>query len=286
MSAEAADVFVAAGRASGLKPLLQRASRLAPKALRLAVAAWFVVAMLGQWLMAAYVLVLYGGVTLRGDPAGWNQVMEHGHVAGEPVGNAVVVGHVGFAFVVLLGGALQAIPAIRRRWPVLHRWNGRVYLAAVALMCLGGLAMQLTRASLQTFVFTSALILDVAMTVGFGWLAWRSARARRFDAHRRWALRTFVAASAQWVFRISLMLWIVVNQGPAGFDPDTFEGPTTTVLAFAQFLLPLALLELYFRAQAAGPRLQWAAAGVLGSTALATAGGIAAAAMILWLPRM
>jgi hypothetical protein len=82
------------------------------------------------------------------------------------------------------------------------------------------------------------------------------------------------------------MLWIVVNQGPVGFDPDTFQGPTTTILAFAQFLLPLAVLEAWLRAQAAGPGAKLAMAGALAAMTLATAGGIGAASMILWLPRI
>jgi hypothetical protein len=225
-------------------------------------------------------------VVLSGRPEGWGTVMERGHVPGDGVGNGVVIAHVAFAFVVLVGGALQLLPFVRRRWPAFHRWNGRLYLTAVAIMCIGGLAMQFTRAALQSGVFTSALTINVALTALFAWQAYRHARARRFDAHRRWALRLFIVAGAQWFFRIALMLWIVVNQGPVGFDPETFAGPTTTTLAYAQYLLPWAVLELYFRAQAAGPRAKLAMAGGLGLMTLATAGGIGAASLILWLPHM
>jgi hypothetical protein len=262
------------------------AARFADRALSVAAASWWAVALAGQWLMALYVFVLYGRATAAGDAQGWNAVMERGHVAGEPVLNAVVVAHVAFAFVVLVGGAVQLVPAIRRRWPAFHRWNGRLYLLAVAAMCVGGMAMQLTRAGLQTPVFTSALALDVLLVAAFATMAWRTARARRFDAHRRWALRLFAVASAQWFFRIALMLWLLVMQGPVGFDPATFEGPTTTTLAFAQFLLPLAVLEAYLRAQRGGAGAKLAMAGTLGAMTLATAGGIAGATLILWLPRV
>jgi uncharacterized membrane protein len=279
MSTNALDVFA-------LTDPRPARTRFAEKALRHAAAAWVAAAMLGQWIMATYVFALYGGAVARGDAQGWNTVMERGHVDGAPMGNAVVVAHVAFAFVVLAGGALQLVPAIRRRWPALHRWNGRLYLLAVAAMCVGGLVMHFTRARFQTGVFDAALVLNVVLAAAFGWLAWRAARARRFDAHRRWALRTFVVASAQWFFRLALMLWILLNQGPVGFDPETLVGPTITFLAFAQFLLPLAVLEGWLRAQAAGPSAKLAMAGVLGAMTLATAGGIAAASMILWLPRV
>ena len=101
------------------------------------------------------------------------------------------------------------------------------------------------------------------------------------------ALRLFLVVSGVWFFRIGLMLWIVVNRGPAGFDPVTFSGPFLTILSFAQYLLPLAVLELYFRAQRstmAGVHVSMAAG--LTVLTLVTAGGIAAATMLMWLPRL
>ena len=67
-------------------------------------------------------------------------------------------------------------------------------------------------------------------------------------------------ASGVWFFRVGLMLWVVVNQGPAGFDTETFRGPFLTFLSLAQSLLPLAILELISaRETEATPRavLRW-----------------------------
>jgi hypothetical protein len=105
--------------------------------------------------------------------------------------------------------------------------------------------------------------------------------------HRRWALRLFLAVSAVWFFRVMLMFWIVLWGRPVGFDGTTFQGPFLDFLSFAQYLLPLALLELYFRAQqATRPAQRIAMAGGLGVLTLATGAGIAVAAMALWLPLM
>jgi hypothetical protein len=111
------------------------------------------------------------------------------------------------------------------------------------------------------------------------------ADAEALDLRAR--LRLFLAVSGVWFFRVGLMFWIVANQGPVGFDPKTFTGPFLTFLAFAQYLLPLALLELYFRAEASTAtyrRLAMAAA--LAVVTLAIAVGIVAAARILWLPHL
>jgi hypothetical protein len=260
--------------------------RAAPRALQVAAAAWFAVTLVGQWIMAYYVFALYGLATLRGDAQGWNTVMAHGHVPGDAIGNGVIAAHVAVACLVLAGGGVQLVPAVRRGWPTFHRWNGRIYLAAIAVLCAAGMTVQLTRASQSTVLFSTAFALNVALVVAFGGLALRAAVARRIDAHRRWALRLFLAVSGSWFFRVLLMAWIVANQGPVGFDPKTFDGPTIRVLAYAQYLLPLAVLEFYFRAQRGGPAAKWAMAGGLGVATLVTAGGVAAATMLMWLPRL
>ena len=51
------------------------------------------------------------------------------------------------------------------------------------------------------------------------------------------------------VFRIGFFLSFLIFKGPFGFDPVTFRGPFLTFMTFAQYLIPLAVLEIYLRAQ-------------------------------------
>lgn len=75
------------------------------------------------------------------------------------------------------------------------------------------------------------------------------------------------------------------ERGPVGFDPQTFTGPFLWFLAFAQTLLPLAVLELYLRARdGASAIAKLAAASCLFLSIGITATGIFAATMILWFP--
>lgn len=263
------------------------ATRHASALLGRAAAAWLAVTLLGQGVFAAYVLGFYGRAALEGRPEAWNQVLAHGYVRGETFFNLMVGLHLLFAVTIVIGGALQLIPRVRRGLPALHRWNGRAYLLTAAVLSVGGLVMVWGRGTIGDDSQRIAITLNALLIVAFAALAWRHARARRYDAHRRWALRLFMAVSGVWFFRIGLMFWIVVNQGPVGFDPKSFTGPALTTLAFAQFLLPLALLEAYLRARAGhSPRAQLAAAGALGVCTLAMAVGIAAASALMWLPRM
>jgi hypothetical protein len=131
------------------------------------------------------------------------------------------------------------------------------------------------------------MALNTAFVIAFATLAWRAARARRFDAHRRWALRLYLVVGGVWFFRIGLMAWIVANRGPAGFDPKSFTGPALTALAFGQTLVPLAILEAWLRARASrSAPARLAAAGLVGAATLATAFGVAAATALMWLPRL
>lgn len=280
-----------AGTMPRLSPIAHAGARrwqqLADPALRTAAAAWAGVAVLGQWLFAVYVVVFYGGNAVQGRPEAWNAVMPQGHVPGDLVGNLVVAVHLLFATVVIVGGGLQLVPRIRRDAPAFHRWNGRCYALSAMLASIGGLVIVWTRGGVGDLSQHLAISLNAVLIVGFAGLAWRDARARRLDAHRRWALRLFLAVSGVWFFRIGLMLWIVANRGPVGFDPESFTGPFLTILAFAQYLLPLAVLELYFRVQARrAPRGQIAMAAVLAVLTLAMGAGIAAAAAFMWLPHL
>jgi hypothetical protein len=268
-------------------PANERSVHIAGTALKAAAAFWYVVAVLGQLMFVAYVIGFYGRAAARGEFATWNKVLPHGYVPGDTFGNLVVSLHLAFTTVVIVGGALQLLPIVRRLAPRFHRWNGRVYLSAALIMSVGGLVMVATRGAVGGVAQHVAISLNGLLILGCAALAYRYARARRFDVHRRWALRLFLAVSGVWFFRIGLMAWIVVNQGPVGFDPKTFQGPFLTFLAFAQYLLPLAVLELYFRAQAsAGALHRFAVAAMLFVLTLVTATGIVAASMIMWLPRL
>lgn len=255
--------------------------------LAFAARAWFVAAAVGQGIFALYVLVFYGGAVVSGHPERWNDVLSRGHVPGDGVGNLVLGLHLLFAVQIIVGGIVQCLPAIRRRWPALHRWNGRLYMLSATTLALGGLYLVWIRSgSAGDAVQHAGVSLDALLILVFAALSWRAARARRFDAHRRWALRLFLVVSGVWFFRIGLMLWILANRGPVGFDPETFSGPALNVIAFAQSLLPLAVLELYFRATAGGAGLRRMATVILWLCVLATFAGIGAATMLLWWPRL
>ena len=263
-------------------------SNMAETALTNAARLWFLVAVIGQSLLAIYVVSFYGRAVLNNDLARWNKVLAGGYVPGNQVGNFVLGLHLVLAVIITIGGPLQLIPQLRARLPVFHRWNGRIYFATAFLTSLAGLYLIWTKGGtvggvvqhIGTSINALLIMFCAAMTL-------RYALARQFTIHRRWALRLYLVVSGVWFFRVGLMFWIVVNQGPVGFNPKTFEGPFLNFLTFAQYLIPLAVLELYLRTQAhtAAPG-KYAMATALFVLTIAMGIGIFGATMGMWLPRI
>ena len=262
-------------------------ARAAGAALKASVTLWFTVAVIGQLLFAYYVAALYGGAVVRGDPARWNSVAPHAHVPGDTAGNAAFGLHMLLAVIITAGGALQLIPLVRSRAPAFHRWNGRVYVLLAAVASLTGLYMVWARGTVGDLSQHIGVSLNGLLILLCAALAVRHARARDFARHRAWALRLFLVVNGVWFFRVGLMCWIFLHQGPAGFDPKTFTGPFLTFLSFAQFLVPLGVLQLYLRARdGGGAAMRYAMAAALTVLTAAMALGIFAAAAIMWLPRL
>ncbi len=260
----------------------------ANNALRISAATWFVVAVIGQLSFAFYLVALYGQGALRGDLTVLSKVMPRGYVAGDTFGNLAVMAHVLVAVIIILGGALQITPQVRNRFPVFHRWNGRVYGFLVVTTALIGLYLVWIRGGAVGDIYQHlGISLDAILILALTGMAVWTARNRKFAEHRRWALRLFIVASAVWFFRIGLMFWLVVNRGPAGFDAKTFTGPFLTFLSFADYLLPLAILELYFYArEKGGTTIRLATSATIGIGTLVTLIGVAAATFLMWLPRI
>lgn len=265
-----------------------RLDAAADTALKAAARFWFVTAVAGQWIFVYYIVSFYGGVAAQGNLAAWNEVLPHGYVPGNSMGNVVLAGHVVYAAIITVGGPLQLVPQIRSGFPAFHRWNGRIYMLTAFTMAVSGLYLTWSgRTVVGDTSQHAAVNINAVLIMLFAVLALRHVLARDFRTHRRWALRLFLVINGVWFFRVGLMFWLFLNQGPAGFDPETFEGPVLTVLGFAQFLVPLTVLEMYLRTQErAGTAGRFTMAAGLLVLTLAMGLGIFAATMGMWLPKL
>ena len=260
---------------------------IADKSLRAAARFWFVVALAGQFAFAISLAAFYGLTALRGNFQAWNKILARGYETGATMGNAALVGHILFATVISIAGALQLIPGIRNRFPVFHRWNGRLFVLAAFTQAITGIYLTVSvRRLIGDTTQHVVSVLGALLIIFCAVMALRFAIARNFTTHRRWALRLFLVASASWFIRLGFTLTLVLF-GPIGFDSTTFSGPLLTFWTFAQYLLPLGVLELYLWAQGRPGTLgRMATAGVLFVLTLAMGAGIALVAMATWVPNV
>lgn len=262
-----------------------RLGGIASDALAAAVRLWFIVAIAGHAIFAYYIVAFYGGTALKSGMHGWNanRLLQHGIVAGDVAGNLFFAGHVALAAIITSSGPLQLIPRMRARFAGFHRWNGRLYIAVAMAISVIGLYLVLARGTSSALMAAgncaNALLILLCATMTL-----RHALRREFEAHRRWALRTFLMVSGVWFMRLAFGFWIVVNGGAPGHTPD-FDGPFDIFLALGHFAVPLLVLELYLHARArSGPAGQLAMAAGLFALGVATAVGIFGASLLFWRP--
>jgi hypothetical protein len=267
----------------------ERSTRSFPAtaALDASVRLWFLVTALGQWIFVAYVAAFYGRLLARGGAEGLKESpLFNGYMAGDPIGNAALVGHLVLAVVIIGGGPLQFVPQIRARFPAFHRWLGRTYMLGAVASAAAGLYLIWTRPFFGGLTTNVATSIDGVLIIVFAGIALRHAIARDLRAHRRWALRLFLVTSSVWFLRVGVRAWVFLTGG-VGMDFETFSGPVLVAWHFGQYLLPLAMLELYFRARdgaGAGGRAAMAAGLVV--VTLLTAIGVTLVTLNSWLPRL
>ena len=256
-------------------------------ALKAAASFWLGVLVVGEIIFAGSTALFYGMTALRGDMHSWNKHLAHGYIPEDAAGNFMLVGHIVAAVLVTLSGAAQFVPAIRRRVPRLHRWNGRIFIVTAFGLSLAGLYLLIVRgttANLAQQIGTGLLGVLVMVCAS---MAWRTALRRDFTTHRRWALRLFLLVSTAIFVRSTIALVSVILAGAGTLDVTVIQGPILTVVTFAQYCLPLAVLELYFWSQTRGgapARLSMAALLVV--LTLLLGAGIGAASAAIFVPNI
>jgi uncharacterized membrane protein len=258
---------------------------LAESALKAATGFWFVVAVIGQWAFLYYIVAFYGHSTFTGNFQAWtkNTFLRMSYIPGDTAGNLAFAAHALLAAVIAFGGAIQLIPQIRSRALAIHRWNGRLFMVTALGLSVTGLYMEWVRGDRDGTIGGLAISLNAVLIITFIAVAWRSARAHDISTHRRWALRLYLVANAQWFTRVGFLAWAILRGLLGG--RDSLDGPFFRFLSFGCYLVPLAILQLYLRAKESGsPRARLAMAGGLVILTLLMAVGIFGIATFMWLP--
>ncbi|XOV79454.1 MAG: DUF2306 domain-containing protein [Aestuariibacter sp.] len=238
-----------------------------------------------QWLFATYIIIVYFVSLATGEPEAINKAGKiTGFVDGDTSGNIMLFAHVVPAALLSIGGILQLLPWLRSHYPIVHRWNGRVFLSLGLIGALSGLYLTWFRGSRLSDIGALGITLNGLLIPIAIFCAWRFARQKDFFQHARFATHAFLLINGVLFFRVFLMFWFIVNQGPNG-NSSTLDGPMDIFLSYACYGLPMLLAELYFWAKKQNTALSVSIASlVLFVVGIALILGLYGAINMLWLP--
>lgn len=204
-----------------------------------------------SWISAAafglYILAFYLGALPSGHMARWNDNLTGLYEKGNVGALLAMSAHLATGAIILLLGPVQLIGSVRRRWPALHRWLGRVYVLTALIAGIGGLGFILFRGTIGGGPMNVGFGLYGALMILASMETWRHARAGRYQVHRAWAIRLFALAIGSWLYRMDYGFWLTAAHR-IGHRED-FHGPFDVVMAFFFYLPNLAVAELFLRAR-------------------------------------
>jgi hypothetical protein len=247
----------------------------------------FAIAVIGQWMFVYYIVAFYGGIAVSGEYEKVNEALGHGIIKGDSMGNLMLGVHLALAVVVTFGGPLQFSAAIRKHFPLFHRWNGRIFYLTAFVVTFAGLYMIYTRGAHGGITGLLGNTLNASLIIWFSVLAWQTAIQRDFVAHKKWAIRAFLMVSGVWFFRLGYGIWILITGFTAPGTNGNLNGPFDIFLSFAHSLVPLLILEAYFYAKRhSSLRVKQFGAGALIGLSLLMIGGIVMIALVFWAPHL
>lgn len=113
--------------------------------------------------------------------------------------------HISAASVALACGALQIIPAVRKRYLNVHRWVGRLYALAVLLASFSGFLIAF---QIEGIIGTTGFALLAVIWLIVTGQAVRLARTHQIQAHRRWMICSFALTFAAVSLRLQLAIFM------------------------------------------------------------------------------
>ena len=207
----------------------------------------FTVIFLGQFIFALYIIGLYGVSGLAGDFERWNTAAPHGYASKDTLGNIFFGMHIALASVITIGGPLQLIKKLQNKFCKIHRVSGRIYITSAFLISIVGFYLVWIKGSVGGLVGSIFISINGVLIFICAFYTLKKAMNKQFAEHQKWAIRLFFAMSGVWFFRVLLMLWLTIFNGPFGFDPVSFQGPALVLLYIMSYIFPVIFTEYYFR---------------------------------------
>lgn len=163
------------------------------------------------------------------------------HAGSAPANGAIYV-HMVFGGLITGLAPLQLIPALRRRWPRVHRALGYVIAVLAASTAAGGLVYISIHGTIGGSPMSAGFTLYGALMLWAAGMTLRTVR-QRTTRHRDWAARLIVLIMGSYLYRVHYG----INYGLfGGVETNAaFTGRFDLIQNFAFYVPYLLLLELY-----------------------------------------
>lgn len=159
--------------------------------------------------------------------------------------NLAIASHMIAGAVLTIAAPIQALPFLRRKWPLWHRRLGYTLFGLALITGFGGLLYIALKGTVggpwMSFwfaVYGAALIASATGTVYF-------ATKRDWSRHFAWATRLVVLAVGSWIYRMHYGIWYASTGGIE--TNENFTGLFDKVQVFAFFVPYLLVAEILLR---------------------------------------
>lgn len=147
--------------------------------------------------------------------------------------------HLTTAPLILILGAVVIHRTVRTRYPRLHRWGGRIYVAGVLVTSIATFRLSLNETEgPMTVVGFAALSL---LWFGTALMGLTQALRGKYDSHSRWMIRNYALTLTNVTFRVEfhLLMWL-------GADFDTIYEPLRVLQLFPNLVVAEFLIRTGF----------------------------------------
>ncbi|MEM9833175.1 MAG: DUF2306 domain-containing protein [Bacteroidota bacterium] len=194
-------------------------------------------------LFGLYILAFYFIALLQGNTEQWNEVLPGLYDKQTRAATTGIGIHFAAGGIILILGCIQLIDPVRLKYPIIHRWLGRLYVLSALGAAIGGLVFIFIKGTI------GGLVMDIGFT-GYGVLTLLAAIATiryaisgNFKLHRAWAIRLFALAIGSWLYRMDYGFWFLFTDGLG--HTQEFSGPFDYFMDFFFYLPNLAIAEVF-----------------------------------------